>query len=119
MPIPQLLAMTGVIPMLLLRREAMLPRENISVPNTAQPIPLSVAASKLTTRSVQKISTRPVAPTPPARSVFRVIRSPKNSRALIALKIDANEKTIDTSPDGINAEALYRPIKLKQNRQSA
>ncbi|MNT70795.1 hypothetical protein D3C72_2092170 [compost metagenome] len=82
---PQALAVAGVIPAALLRRETMLPREKNSVPRAERPTPFQVSISKWSTISCPNIRTRPDAPRAAATIVRPVTVSPKNRRAFMAL----------------------------------
>lgn len=84
----------------------MLPQEKIIVPSAAQPRPRSVSGSKEMASPSQNSKMRPVTPMPPASSTRAVILSPKKSRALSALKIEARENTTDKSPEGMSTAAL-------------
>ncbi|WP_245831694.1 hypothetical protein [Salibaculum halophilum] len=94
------------MPSIALRRDTMLPHEKNIVPRTAQPTPRSAAGSNEIARSCQKRRTSPATPSPPAATVRGLMRSPKKTRALIALKIDASEKITATRPEEIVAVAV-------------
>ena len=103
---PQALARTGETPAALLRRDAMLPSENNSVPSSARPRPSSVSAPRPTAASRPNSRTSPDTPSTAATPVRPVIGAPKKTRALTALKTVDSEKTTETSPEGMRDSAL-------------